>query len=75
MASYVRVYEGNKTIRCEATHWFPYWVKPVHKGDYIIGSDALHVMNHWDGEMWRRYDGSPALDQEMCWAGWTGRTL
>ena len=75
MASYVRLYEGDKTIRCEATNWFPPDVKPVHVGDYIIGSDKLHVMNRWDGEMWRRYDGSPALDQEMCWAGWTGRTL
>ena len=71
----VRIYEGNKTIRCEVTPWFPPSVKPVRKGDYIIGSDELHVMNHWDGEFWRRYDGSLALDQNLCWAGWTGRYL
>ena len=71
----VRIYEGNKTIRCEVTPWFPPDVKPVHEGDYIIGSDELHVMNHWDGEFWRRYDNSLSLDQNLCWAGWTGRYL
>ena len=71
----VRVYEGNKTIKCEATAWFPPTVKPVHQGDYVLRSDQFHFMNHWDGQMWRRYDGSPAADQNMCWAGWTGRYL
>jgi hypothetical protein len=75
MASYVRVYQGNKTIKCERTDWFPPTVKPAHKGDYVLGSDLFHFMNHWDGDMWRRYDGSPALDQNLCWAGWTGRYL
>ena len=71
----VRVYEGSKALKCEATHWFPPTVKPEHKGDYVLGSDEFHFMNHWDGKMWRRYDGSPALDQNLCWAGWTGRYL
>jgi hypothetical protein len=71
----VKIYQGGKTLLCKATPWFPPEEKPVHKGLYSVGSDALSVLNEWDGKQWVRGDGSPSPWQDMQWRGWTGEYL
>lgn len=75
MENFVKVYQGDKTLKCETTDWFPPDVKPVHNGLYKVGADELSILNEWDGKCWRRGDGSKALWQRVCWKGWTGRYL
>ncbi len=70
----VNVYAAGNVLRCEATPWFPADIKPVHKGLYIVGSDALAVMLEWDGEKWRSANKAAYLDH-TAWRGWTGRFL
>lgn len=67
-----RIYKANRTLHCVTTDWFPWFIKPVHRGMYIVGSDMLHVMLYWDGNYWIRGDKTLADDQDMCWCGWTG---
>jgi hypothetical protein len=71
----VRIYQGNKSVWCEATPWFPPEVKPVHKGLYAVGGDNCSIMNEWNGEQWIRGDGSPSAWQDVSWRGWTGEYL
>lgn len=75
MENFVTIYLKGKPVKVEATPWFPPEVKPVRKGDYVIGSDLLHVMQTWDGKCWRRGNGSVAPEQDLCWRGWTGKYL
>ena len=75
MENSVKIYQGSKTLRCEATPWFPPEIKPVHKGVYVVGSDSFSVMNEWNGKCWDCGDGSPSIWQDMPWRGWTGRYL
>ena len=74
MASFVKMYVGNKTIKHEATPWFPPEVKPVHHGLYVVGSDELSVLMRWDGKYWRNAVGNK-WKIPLSWRGWTGRTL
>ena len=75
MENSVRIYKNGKSLHCKATPWFPPEVKPVHKGLYVIGSDALSIMNEWNGKQWVRGDGSPSIWQDVPWRGWTGDYL
>lgn len=75
MRHFVNIYIGSKAVLHEVTPWFPPEVKPVYEGDYVVGSDLLHVMQTWDGKCWRRGNGSVAPEQDLCWRGWTGKLL
>lgn len=75
MENIVKIYQGDKTLRCEATPWFTPDVKPYHKGLYNVGSDQISVLVEWDGEKWIRGDGSSKINQDLAWRGWTGRYL
>ena len=75
MANSITVYVRGKPVRYETTHWFPWFEKPVRKGMYVVGSDLLHVLQYWDGKHWIRGNKTLAEDQDVCWMGWTGRTL
>lgn len=75
MENFVTIYVKGKPVRHGATPWFPPEVKPVHEGDYVVGSDNIHVMQTWDGKRWRRGNGSVAPEQDLCWRGWTGKLL
>ena len=66
---------GSKYKGHPLTDWFPPQIKPVRTGLYIVGSDYLSVMAHWDGKQWC-YSVRPEVRnaiQDFCWRGVDGQ--
>lgn len=77
MENYIKIYQGDKRVKCGVTSWFDADVKPHHMGFYNVGSDEINVLLEWDGEYWRNGFGDKTSIKAWGskWRGWTGELL
>ena len=71
-------------IAMQLTRWFPWHVKPVYTGVYIVerrdGFKGIRIYSYWDGSTWNDTSNSregawlhryyyPSTEQRRAWRG------